>query len=94
MIALYVMSNGTPEENLKQIFRIFDINNDGSISQEELRCLVIRHEEDLTKGFVKIHHVGGAEDNTHKNLMDLLRPSNGIHQIGRRINRKLLSCMT
>ena len=40
MIALYVMSNGTTEENLKQIFRIFDINNDGSISQEELRCLV------------------------------------------------------
>ena len=40
MIVLYIMSNGTPEENLKQIFQIFDINNDGSISQEELRCLV------------------------------------------------------
>jgi Ca2+-binding EF-hand superfamily protein len=26
------MSNGSPEENLKQIFRVFDINNDGSIS--------------------------------------------------------------
>ena len=25
------MSNGTPEENLKQIFRVFDINNDGLI---------------------------------------------------------------
>jgi len=40
MIVLYVMSNGTPEENLKQIFRIFDINNDGSVSQKELGRLV------------------------------------------------------
>ena len=50
MIVLYVMSDGTPEENLKQIFRIFDINNDGSISQEELRCLV----KDLFKMFPQI----------------------------------------
>ena len=47
MIVLYIMSNGFPEENLKQIFQIFDINNDGSISQEELRCLV----KDLFKMF-------------------------------------------
>lgn len=40
MIVLYVMSNGTPEENLKQIFRIFDINNDGTVSQKELGRLV------------------------------------------------------
>jgi len=40
MIVLYVMSNGTPEENLKQIFRIFDINNDGSVSKKELGRLV------------------------------------------------------
>ena len=32
MIVLYIMSNGTPEENLKQIFRVFDINNDGKIT--------------------------------------------------------------
>jgi len=32
MIVLYIMSNGSPEENLKQIFRVFDINNDGTIS--------------------------------------------------------------
>ena len=36
-----------PEENLKQIFRTFDINNDGSISQEELGYLV----KDLFKMF-------------------------------------------
>ena len=28
MIVLYVMSNGTPEENLKKIFQVFDINNE------------------------------------------------------------------
>ena len=32
MIVLYIMSNGTPEENLNQIFRVFDINNDGKIT--------------------------------------------------------------
>merc|ERR1712142_1379719 len=40
MIVLYVMSNGTPEENLKQIFRVFDINNDGFISLKELQRIV------------------------------------------------------
>merc|ERR1712241_479067 len=40
MIVLYVMSNGTPEENLKQIFRVFDINNDGSLSPQELKRIV------------------------------------------------------
>ena len=33
MLVLYILSSGTPEENLKQIFRIFDINNDKSISR-------------------------------------------------------------
>merc|ERR1712223_180353 len=40
MIVLYIMSNGTPEENLKQIFRVFDINNDGTITLKELQRIV------------------------------------------------------
>merc|ERR1712156_457822 len=40
MIVLYIMSNGTPQENLKQIFRVFDINNDGFISLKELQRIV------------------------------------------------------
>ena len=40
MIVLYIMSNGTPEENLRQIFRVFDINNDGKISVAELKRIV------------------------------------------------------
>merc|ERR1712020_313356 len=40
MIVLYIMSNGTPEENLKQIFWVFDINNDGTVSQKELNRIV------------------------------------------------------
>jgi len=40
MIVLYIMSNGSPEENLKQIFRVFDINNDGTITLKELQKIV------------------------------------------------------
>ena len=43
MIVLYVMSNGSPEENLKQIFRVFDINNDGSISLKVSHSLMITY---------------------------------------------------
>merc|ERR1711974_246054 len=39
-VVLYVMSNGSPEENLRQIFRVFDINNDGRIEQTELKRIV------------------------------------------------------
>lgn len=39
-MVLYVMSNGSAEENLRQIFRIFDINSDGTISQKELQKIV------------------------------------------------------
>ena len=31
------MSDGTPEQNLKQIFKIFDLNNDGKINLEEMK---------------------------------------------------------
>ena len=40
MMVLYVMSNGTPEENLIQIFRIFDINTDGLLSPKEVEKVV------------------------------------------------------
>ena len=40
MVVLYIMSNGTPEENLRQIFKIFDLDGDGSISREEMIRIV------------------------------------------------------
>ena len=40
MVLLYIMSAGTPEQNLEQIFRIFDINGDGTISWKEMRRIV------------------------------------------------------
>merc|ERR1712150_201423 len=43
------MSNGTQEENLKKIFQVFDINNDGTISQKELDRVV----KDLLQSFKK-----------------------------------------
>ena len=40
MIVLYICSKGTPEQNLEQIFRIFDINNDQEISRSEMKRIV------------------------------------------------------
>ena len=40
MVVLYIMSAGTPEQNLEQIFRIFDIDGDGTITWKEMRKIV------------------------------------------------------
>ena len=40
MMVLYILSNGSPEQNLEQIFRIFDINNDHEISRSEMKKIV------------------------------------------------------
>ena len=37
---IYVMSDGSKEEKLKHIFRIFDRDGSGSISQEEMTSIV------------------------------------------------------
>lgn len=68
MIVLYIMSNGTPEENLKQIFRVFDINNDGKITLKELQKIV----RDL---FLLIN-----ESNADKASQEVLVKS-GIHEV-------------
>ena len=36
MLALCVMRTGSAEENLKQIFRAFDVNSDGKVERSEL----------------------------------------------------------
>ena len=35
-----IMAGGTPEDILKKIFRLFDVNSDGSISKKEMKRLV------------------------------------------------------
>ena len=40
LIVFHIFSGGTPEENLQRIFRIFDVDNNGSISKKELKKLV------------------------------------------------------
>ena len=40
MIVLYTLSKGTPEQNLEQIFRVFDIDNDQKISKDEMKKIV------------------------------------------------------
>ena len=44
---LYIMSDGTPEQNLKQIFKIFDLNSDGKINHQEMNKIT----KDLSKLF-------------------------------------------
>ena len=70
MIVLYIMSNGTPEENLKQIFRIFDINNDGTLEPKELDKLV----KDLFQMFTK-------KDNPDMASHEDLANKGVVHQI-------------
>merc|ERR1711937_274550 len=40
MIVFYIMSDGTPEEVLGKIFRVFDVNSDDSITKKELTRLI------------------------------------------------------
>merc|ERR1711936_552910 len=54
MLALSVMSRGSAEDNLRQIFRLFDVNSDGRVEREalsrvvgELRKVGAVEEEDL-----------------------------------------------
>ena len=37
---MFLCGSGSPEENLRQIYRVFDINNDSSISLKELQRVV------------------------------------------------------
>jgi len=40
VLGLDILTNGTPEQNLKQIFRLLDINNDGKINMKELKKIL------------------------------------------------------
>jgi len=40
MVVYHIMSEGAPEEVLRQLFRVFDVNNDGSINNKEMKRLV------------------------------------------------------
>jgi len=40
MIVFYIMSDGSPEEVLGKIFRVFDVNSDDSITKKELTRLI------------------------------------------------------
>ena len=39
-LVFYIMSDGTAEEALTRIFRVFDVNGDGHITEKELKRLV------------------------------------------------------
>ena len=39
-LVFHIMSDGTAEEALTRIFRVFDVNGDGNITEKELKRLV------------------------------------------------------
>eukprot|EP00092_Neocalanus_flemingeri_P054260 GFUD01063897.1.p1 GENE.GFUD01063897.1~~GFUD01063897.1.p1 ORF type:complete len:177 (-),score=56.87 GFUD01063897.1:96-626(-) len=40
MVIFYIMSDGAPEDVLGKIFRVFDVNSDGTITKKELNRLI------------------------------------------------------
>ena len=40
MLIFHIMSDGTPEEVLEKIFRVFDVNSDGTINKKEMQRLI------------------------------------------------------
>ena len=39
-LSSFIMNEGTPEEVLSKIFRVFDVNGDGSITLKEMTKLI------------------------------------------------------
>merc|ERR1712113_667111 len=39
-MGFHIMSDGTPEEVLEKIFRVFDVNSDGTINKKEMQRLI------------------------------------------------------
>merc|ERR1712114_14844 len=40
MLIFHIMSDGSPEEVLEKIFRVFDVNSDGTINKKEMSRLI------------------------------------------------------
>jgi len=61
MVVYHVLSDGTPEQVLDKIFRMFDVNSDGHISRIEMKRIV----EDL-QGICSTL----SDDKSHKNIAE------------------------
>merc|ERR1712154_358874 len=61
MIIFSILTGGDPKDMLKRIFRIFDVNSDGTISKDEMLTLV----HDL--------HVILEDDSSHSKDIDVAR---------------------
>ena len=78
-ITLFSLSDGTPQDVLGKIFRVFDVNSDGTITKKEMQRLVA----DLF-GLIQIQH----KDQNQANLkMYLLLKDHGFDtQVGRAVH--------
>ena len=64
MLILFIMTNGTPEDNLRQIFRVFDIDRDGRICRQEMYRIC----QDLSYMFTFTDNPKGYHSDTLGNL--------------------------
>ena len=67
MLVVYGLSRGSTEENLRQIFRLTDVNDDGIVTKEELRnivndILLLSDERRMSQAKAKDHIVDKAFD--------------------------------
>merc|ERR1719150_2755563 len=51
MLALSTMSKGSAEENLRQIFRLFDVNSDGRVEGEVKKVGAVEEEDLVATAF-------------------------------------------
>ena len=64
-MVLHVMNSGSSEDNLRQIFRVFDIDNDGKIDLEEMKVIVkdLMKLENNKKGNINIESLASSAFN-------------------------------
>jgi len=70
MMALYIMSEGTPEQNLRQIFRVFDESNDGKIDVKEMKKFIKNIEDLITDSEWKTSGMTRRDSHKKKTMVD------------------------
>ena len=79
MTVVHIMSNGTLEENLQQIFRIFDLNRDGILSQKDVSIIVNdlfslleKDEDEIALAINAFEEMDVQGESQNKNLLKLV----------------------
>lgn len=69
MMALHIMAEGSPEENLRQIFKVFDDSNDGKIEKNEMKRFIKDIQNLITDSDLKLTTGLQREDSKKKKTL-------------------------